>query len=358
MTPPSGSVADAAPYSLGREYTRPVTVSVHDSDPTPVPDGEPGRLRRFWRKLRTYAGRLLRHPGSTIVLFLLAIVFYVAWRLELVPLSTVWGDLGTWVAAVFTGGGLVFAGLSAKSAADSVRAQTQQRKEQEIARQNDETAKRTAMAHSVAVSSWWAKDWNDEWCACYRIVNKSPYPISQVTVRVWDIIEDDDWSEKAYRMTHDHPEYDVLLGRVVGTMLPDDELAEAVRIEHPMAGPRPFGLVVDVVTVHFVDVWGDSWARTDTSTTPDDGPYCMCQGCIDSVPEGKMIPIWAKSPERPTKLMHPQLPSPSLNEGTSGHWLGRRTSSVDRAKQSNARLSRWNFRQLRVQLPVRGRDRE
>lgn len=246
--------------------------------------------------------KLLRHPSSVVALLVLATGFFTAWQMELVPYSTVWGDAGTWAAAILTGGGLVFAGVSAKSAADSVWAQTQQRRDQETARIKDETAKRTAMAHSVAVSSWWAKDWNGSWCACYRIVNKSPYPINNVAIRMWDILGDDEWSEKAYEMTSGHPDYDILLGRVVGTMLPDDGLAEAVRVNHPEAGPRPFGLVTDVVSLHFVDVWGDCWVRTDTNTVPDETPACMCEGCVAALPEGKMVAIWARSPERPTTL--------------------------------------------------------
>lgn len=244
---------------------------------------------------------LFRHPAASTTFLALAIGFFIAWRLQLVPMATVWGDLGTWVAAVFTGGGLVFAGVSAKSAAQSVRAQTQ-------ARRDDEQDKRTAEAHAVAVSSWWAKDWLGMWCVCYRVVNKSSYPISQVTVRVWGLYDnggDHAWTDKASRMTLDHPEYDGILGRVVGTMLPDDEIFEAVRVNHPMAGPRPFGLVVDAAAVHFVDVWGKSWSRTDTQTRVADGPDCMCQGCIDMVPESKIIPLSGPMPSRPTVLAEP-----------------------------------------------------
>jgi hypothetical protein len=246
---------------------------------------------------------LLRHPAVSVSFLALATAFFIAWKLQLVPMATVWGDLGTWVAAVFTGGGLVFAGVSAKSAAHSVRAQTQ-------ARKDDEHEKRTAMAHAVAVSSWWATDWNGTWCVCYRIVNKSPYPISQVTVRVWDLYDDggdQTWTEKASKMTLDHPEYDGILGRVVGTMLPDDELFEAVRVNHPMAGPRPFGLVVDAAAVHFVDVWGKSWSRTDTRTKAADGPDCMCQGCINMVPESKIVSLSGQMRGRPTVLTRPSL---------------------------------------------------
>lgn len=252
---------------------------------------------------------VFRHPAASISFLTLAIGFFIAWKLQLVPLATVWGDLGTWVAAVFTGGGLIFAGVSAKSAAQSVRAQTQQRGEQEQARKDDDRDKRTAMAHAVAVSSWWATDWNGTWCVCYRIVNKSSYPISQVTVRVWDLYDDGGdktWTDKASKMTLDHPEYDGILGRVVGTMLPDDELFEAVRVNHPMAGPRPFGLVVDAAAVHFVDVWGKSWSRTDTRTKPADGPDCMCQGCIDMVPDSKILPLSGQLPGRPTVLTRPR----------------------------------------------------
>jgi hypothetical protein len=244
---------------------------------------------------------LFRHPAASFTFLALAIAFFSAWKLQIVPMATVWGDLGTWVAAVFTGGGLIFAGVSAKSAAQSVRAQTQ-------ARKDDERDKRTAMAHAVAVSSWWATDWNGTWCVCYRIVNKSPYPISQVTVRVWDLFDDggdQTWTEQALKMTLDHPEYDGILGRVVGTMLPDDELFEAVRVNHPKAGPRPFGLVVDAAAVQFVDVWGKSWSRTDTQTKVADGPDCMCQGCIDMVPDSKIIPLSGQMLRRPTVLAPP-----------------------------------------------------
>lgn len=253
-----------------------------------------------------WAASASHHPVTAGVLFALAGGFFLAWKLEVVPLATVWGDLGTWVAAFFTGGGLIFAGVSAKSAAASVRAQTQQRIQQEKSRARDEREKRSAMAHSIAVSSWWAKDWTNAWCLCYRVANNSSYPISQVTVRVWDIVNGEDaWTDEAFGLTAHHPEYDAYLGRVVGTMLPGDELVEAVRVIHPSAGPRPFSLIIDAAEVRFVDVWGSCWARTDTKTVSVDGPDCMCQGCQDTVPEGKVIPIWAPSPQRPRKLSRP-----------------------------------------------------
>ncbi|MFJ6374150.1 hypothetical protein ACIQH9_00340 [Pseudarthrobacter oxydans] len=278
------------------------TASKTDAD-TAAPQDRRTAIMSSLKSALKWTAAASHHPVTTGILFALAGAFFLAWRHQIVPLATVWGDLGTWVAAVFTGGGLVFAGVSAKSAAASVRAQTKQQREQEQSRTKDEHDLRRAMAHSIAVSSWWAKDWTGSWCLCYRVVNKSPYPISQVTVRVWDLVNgEDDWTNEAFSLTANHPEYDGYLGRVIGTMLPDDEVVEAVRVNHPSAGPRPFGLVVDAADVRFVDVWANSWSRTDTKTVLVDGPDCMCQGCQDSVPESKVIPIWAPSPQRPLRL--------------------------------------------------------
>jgi hypothetical protein len=230
-----------------------------------------------------------------------AVGFFTAWKLEVVPFATVWGDLGTWASAIFTGSGLIFAGLSAKSAASSVRAQTEQKRQQEQARVADETERRTAMAHSIAISSWWARDRDGRWCVCYRLANKSPYPVSQVTVRVWDILGDDAWAVKAYEHTYDNPDYDLAFERVLGTLLPDDEIGECVRINHPMAGPRPI-IPVDPAAVYFTDVWGKHWRRTDNSTEVTDGPACMCEGCQHSIPEGRIKPLVQGSPERPSRV--------------------------------------------------------
>lgn len=249
-----------------------------------------------------------RHPLLTAALLFVAGAFFVAWKFNVVPYATEWGDLGTWVSAVFTGGGLIFAGLSAKSAAGSVRAQTEQRKEQERARKRDEEERRTAMAHSVSVSSWWAKDWEDRWCVCYRVANKSPYPVSQVTVRAWDTLGEDKWSHEAYEHTYKKPEYDVFLERVLGTLLPDDELAESVRIYHPMAGPRPI-IPVDPVAVLFTDVWGKHWIRTDSTTIETDGAACMCQSCQESIPEDRIWTIPDASPVRNMKVGSPTATS-------------------------------------------------
>lgn len=231
-------------------------------------------------------------------------VFLIFWQAQLVPYETEWGDLGTWAAAVFTGGGLVFAGISARSAAQSVREQTNQRTQVENTRVQEENDLKMAMAHSVAVSSWWAKDTDGAWRACYRVVNKSPYPINRVTVTVWDVCAGDDpWSKEAFDLAYAGRDLDWSLERVVGTMLPGDELAEAVAVNHPMAGPRPF-IHVDPVSVNFTDVWGKNWMRSDMETKENDAASCMCQACMDSTPPEKILWISQPSPARPQVIKY------------------------------------------------------
>lgn len=252
-------------------------------------------METAWLRVRSTAGAVSNSRVTTAIALFLAAACFSAWQYNLVPLATEWGDVGTWATAVLTGGGLIFAGLS-------VRAQTEQRRQQDRARKDEVDNERTALAHAVAISSWWAKDEHGQNCVCFRIANRSSNPVNQVTVRVWDTMDERDeaWSEKAFDIATGVVPFDIFLDRKIGTLLPGDELAEAVRVDHPMSGQNL--RVQDVAVLLFTDVWGTSWRRSDTATEKVDGATCLCPSC--NAPDDRVMPIIEASPLRPQIVKH------------------------------------------------------
>lgn len=194
-----------------------------------------------------------------------ATVFAMVWLVDLVPYSTVWGDVGTWIAAVSTFGGLMYAGLG-------LRHQVAQRESEETRRQVEEEETRLANARKVAVSSRVQhyeildhpySDFTLEnvWRVEFTVVNSSPYPVDTVVVRVPQFGESDGFNGR----------YEEI---VEGTLLPGAQVSSFGLSTSKT--PPVFGEMVDICRVDFTDTWGSHWHRGPQTLEPRALPPRVC----------------------------------------------------------------------------------
>lgn len=195
-----------------------------------------------------------------------AVALAVAWGVGLVPYSTVWGDVGTWIAAVGTFGGLMYAGLG-------LRHQVAQRKIEETRRQAEENEARLANARKVAVSSkaihydllvdhpYSEGTLENVWRVEFTLVNSSPYPVDTVVVRTPQFGESGGFNGRHEQI-------------IEGTLLPGAQVS-GFGITTSKT-PPVFAQMVDVCQVQFTDTWGNHWLRGPQTLEPCDVPPRTC----------------------------------------------------------------------------------
>ncbi|MGX1751378.1 hypothetical protein [Glutamicibacter protophormiae] len=194
----------------------------------------------------------------------LAIIFAGAWIFDLVPYATIWGDVGTWVAAAGTFGGLMYAGLG-------LRHQVAQRKLEEDRRITEEAEMRLANARKVAVRSKVSHHEllehpylgvvEDIWCVEFVVHNSSPFPVDMAVIRVPQF-------GNSGGFTGEYAEL------VEGTILPGGQISDygtSVSKEPPV-----FAEMLDICEVDFTDTWGKHWRRRPQSLEQRDFPARMC----------------------------------------------------------------------------------
>lgn len=133
--------------------------------------------------------KFLQRPSPlwfSILGWVLAAGFGLAWMHRLVPYSTVFGDLASWVVAIGTTGAVVYA-------ARQVHLATASREEELAARARKEVQEIKANARKVAISfKFRSSDLTDtvtgtkepfSWKVRYRALNASPFPVNNVTIR-------------------------------------------------------------------------------------------------------------------------------------------------------------------------------
>lgn len=117
----------------------------------------------------------------TLLGWVLAAGFGIAWLIHLVPYSTIFGDVASWVAAIGTTAAVFYAArqvhLATVSREDSFAA-NQRREQQEI-----ETGARKIAVSSLVQYSERDTDKPRSWRVQYKALNASPFPVNQVVVR-------------------------------------------------------------------------------------------------------------------------------------------------------------------------------
>jgi hypothetical protein len=91
-------------------------------------------------------GAVWQWAGAKWALLAVAVVATTGWALELRPLATVWGPVGTWVGGLATSAGVIFAGIQIRDA-------RLQRKGEEEQRLQELIEHRERMARSVSVNT-------------------------------------------------------------------------------------------------------------------------------------------------------------------------------------------------------------
>lgn len=195
-------------------------------------------------------------------------VFATLWAIELVPFATVWGDVGSWVTAVFTLGGLIYAGLGLRHQADQRRREEELRIQQAIdlqwaqARQVAITSRLVKVPGvQVSTGAWVTHVTEDSLRVEYELVNTSPYPIDAVVV-LSPLFEDSREGEEC-------GDEEI----VQGTLFP----GERVKGEgHVTTSKVPFSGMVDVCRVMFTDSWGTHWLRGPGTLEQREMPALTC----------------------------------------------------------------------------------
>lgn len=226
---------------------------------------------------------------ANILGYVLAVAFLVLWLLRLVPYETQWGSVGEWASAIFTGGGLLFAGISARAARDALV-------NDRIRRDKEDELRKTTTRNNLVLKCEWETFYGGRvgmavGRASYHIKNTSAHPFFNCKI---------EFTNETENSTHDHycEDLEVKLSnefgqsksfnawyqaKVVGTLLPGEELRGDINIYNKYALPGWDPDKFALPALYFTDVWGLSWKR-DRSTTgwilgqeiPRENPICMC----------------------------------------------------------------------------------
>lgn len=215
-----------------------------------------------------------------LALSLLTIAGLVAvnW-MRLVPYETAWGNIGTWAQALFTAGGLVFAGMTIRFAA----AQLREGRKASSRRIEEE---RQASRNGIVLRSEWSEAFNPksksiELFYRYEGRNTSGTPATNCKINVHMLTEENADSYPDGGSSSD----DFYQSIAIGTLLP----GEYVRGELFVTNSSAVGLLGNDRFANpdfqFTDVWGQSWLRPGTThfrpTTPEEiynVEACMCCG--------------------------------------------------------------------------------
>lgn len=227
----------------------------------------------------------------------LAILFFVFWLVELVPYETAWGDLGSWASAIFTGGGLIFAGISALAARDALRADTRQKALESTQRRAEEENSKAVVRNGLVLRCTWT--YSEDPCetfagkVSYRLSNESPHPFYNCKILIFTAPGDGVKAERAEKL------YELSLaqhgnaraldsyfqGITVGTILPSESVSGTLEVLNRDAMPGWESDKYTVPDLYFTDIWGNHWHRPRSSQgwiigsdVSEEYPQCMCCG--------------------------------------------------------------------------------
>lgn len=210
------------------------------------------------------------------------VALVVAYSVSLVPYAVVWGDVGTWVQAIATMGGLLFAGFSLRVAARQLH------QHREAGRKLEEERK-DVVRRSLSLRSEWKERLGPGKRGrvlqyAYELSNHSSLPVTNVKIVVHSAGEDD-WIRADGEDDETWTLDDFYQGVVVGVLAPHECVVGTVEVKNWNA----IGLLepdrIANPPLYFTDPWGIHWKRPGTTWLKpqqedviEEGPQCMCCG--------------------------------------------------------------------------------